>query len=152
MQKLIGTLLLLLPLSILYSQDTLNVPGEYTTIQAAIDASFDGDVVLVAEDTYYENINFLGKAIIVASNFILDGDTSHISRTIIDGSQATYPDTASVVSFKSGEDTTSVITGFTITGGKGIATDSILEADPDRVCNAGAHRTRLRALDQQRGQ
>ncbi len=115
----------------------INVPSDKLTIQAGIDSASNGDTVLVEEGTYYENIDFMGKAIVVASKFILDGDTSHISGTIIDGSQATDSDTASVVSFKSGEDTTSVITGFTIIGGKGIATDSIFEGDPDRVCKAG---------------
>ena len=116
----------------------INIPSDFTTIQAGIDEASDGDTVLVAEDTYYENINFLGKAITVASQFILDGDTAHISNTIIDGSQATDPDTASVVSFKSGEDSTSVITGFTITGGKGTAANKIFESDADAVWLAGA--------------
>jgi len=119
MQKLIVTLLLLLPFSILYAQDTLNVPGEYSTIQAAINAATNGDVVLVAEDTYYENIDFIGKAITVASHFLVDGNETHIENTIIDGSQPTNPDSGSVVFFISGEDTNSVLCGFTITGGSG---------------------------------
>jgi hypothetical protein len=49
----------------------------------------------------------------------MDGDTSHISHTIIDGSHAPNPDSASVVYFISGEDTTSILCGFTIQGGKG---------------------------------
>jgi len=100
--------------------EILNVPsGKYPTIQAGIDSSINGDTVLVAEDTYYENINFRGKAIIVASQFIMDKDTSHISKTIINGSEHTNPDSGSVVYFISGEDTTSVLCGFTITGGSG---------------------------------
>jgi len=114
-----GGLTIGLATTLTLSPDTLNVPGQYSTIQAAIDAATDGDVVLVAEGTYYENINYKGKAITVASYFLLDGDTSHISNTIIDGSQPSHPDSGSVVSFISGEDTTSVLCGFTITGGTG---------------------------------
>jgi predicted GH43/DUF377 family glycosyl hydrolase len=98
---------------------TINVPDDFETIQAAIDAAHDGNVVLVDEGTYYENINFKGKAITVASLFYMDGDTSHISKTIINGSQHADPDSGSVVNFISGEDTTSILCGFTITGGSG---------------------------------
>ena len=96
-----------------------SIPGDYASIQVAIEAAADGDTLIVEEGTYYENINFLGKAITVASRFIWDADTSHISKTIIDGSQSTNPDTASVVIMRSGEDTTSVLMGLTITGGTG---------------------------------
>ncbi len=98
---------------------TINVPEDQPTIQSAIDSSGDGGLVLVAEGTYYENINFKGKKITVASHYYLDGDTSHITNTIINGSQPSNPDSGSVVYFVSGEDTTSVLTGFTITGGTG---------------------------------
>ena len=97
-----------------YSQDTIHVPADYSTIQAGIDAAQNGNIVLVDDGTYLENINFNGKAITVASNFIIDEDTNHISNTIIDGSQPSNPDSASVVTFESGEDTTSVLYGFKI--------------------------------------
>ena len=69
------------------SQVTIHVPADYTTIQAAIDAANNGDIVLVAEGIYYENINFMGKAITVASKYYIDGKQKHIRKTIIDGSQ-----------------------------------------------------------------
>jgi len=98
----------------------IHVPNDHPTIQDGINAASDGDTVLVAENRYFENIRFMGKAITVASEFVLDGDTSHIAKTIIDGSQPEDPDSASVVFFVHGEDTTSIINGFTITGGTGV--------------------------------
>ena len=97
----------------------ITIPADFTTIQAGINAASDGDTVLVDEGYYFENINFKGKAITVASNFILDGDTSHISKTIIDGSQPSNQDSASVVTMISGEDENSKLIGLTITGGSG---------------------------------
>ncbi len=105
----------------------IHVPGDQATIQAGINAAVDGDTVLVADNTYIENINFLGKAITVASHFIMNGDTSHIANTIIDGSQPSNPDSGSVVYFISGEDTTSVLMGFTITGGSGTLSEYSLQ-------------------------
>ncbi|MBW6459981.1 MAG: right-handed parallel beta-helix repeat-containing protein [Bacteroidales bacterium] len=98
----------------------IHVPADQPTIQAGIEAAaFWGDTVLVAEGTYIENIDFRGKLITVASHFIMDGDTNHINNTIIDGSSHANPDEGSVVFFRSYEDTTSVLCGFTITGGTG---------------------------------
>ncbi|VAX29584.1 Alkaline phosphatase [hydrothermal vent metagenome] len=102
----------------LYGQ-VINVPDDQPTIQEAINASVDGDTVLVADGTYFENINYRGKAITVASWFLVDGDETHIDSTIINGSQPTHPDSGSVVQFGSGTDSNSVLYGFTITGGSG---------------------------------
>ena len=98
----------------------IHVPGDYATIQQGINAAIPGDTVLVADGIYYEQINFLGKKpLMVASQFVTDGDASHIDNTVIDGSQIANPDSATVVYFASGEDTTSVLCGFTIRNGKG---------------------------------
>ena len=101
---------------------TINVPAEYPSIQAGINAALDGDTVLVADSTYYENINFKGKTITVVSHFLMDGNSTHIDSRIIDGSQSSNPDSASVVLFTSGEDSNSVICGFTLKGGYGTKT------------------------------
>ena len=50
----------------------IQVPSQYPTIQAAIDASQDGDVIIVQPGTYAENINFNGKAITLSSMNPLD--------------------------------------------------------------------------------
>jgi hypothetical protein len=95
------------------------VPADYNTIQIAIDSSSNGDIVLVDEGVYYENINYKGKAITVASHFIIDSLESIIWNTVIKGCQPSNPDSGSVVYFISGEDTNSILIGFTITGGTG---------------------------------
>jgi hypothetical protein len=75
----------------------INVPADYSTIQEAINASINGDTVLVASGTYYENINFRGKNILLSSYYIFNEDVSYISNTIINGSQPVHQDTASCV-------------------------------------------------------
>ena len=56
----------------------INIPDDYSTIQAGIDAASDGDTVLVAAGTYVENINWS-----TIDNISLIG--SGIDSTIIDG-------------------------------------------------------------------
>jgi len=87
---------------------TLHVPQTYSTIQSAIDAASNGDIVLVAPGTYVENLDFLGKAIHVKS-------TKGPDVTIIDGSGGG----ASVVTFVNGEPNDAVLEGFKITKGTG---------------------------------
>jgi hypothetical protein len=106
-----------------------HVPGEYRTIQAAIDSSAAGDTVLVAPGRYVENIRFGGKGIVVASEYLLTRDPAVIPRTVLDGSRPRHPDTASVVLFVDEEDSTAVLSGFTLTGGKGtVWTDAAQKA------------------------
>jgi hypothetical protein len=90
----------------------INVPDDQPIIQAGIEASIDGDTVLVQPNTYYENINFNGHNIMVGSPFVTTDDPSYISLTIIDGNQS-----GSVVSFANGENESAIITGFTIQNG-----------------------------------
>jgi len=113
MKKLIicTTILALLPYGLALST-VINVPGDQPTIQQGIDASVDGDTVLVQPGTYVENINFNGHNIVLGSLFLTTGDTSFISTTIINGDSA-----GSVVTFENSEDSAAGITGFTITNG-----------------------------------
>ena len=80
------TKLLILSISISWGYSTiLNVPADYPTIQAGIDASVDGDTVLIEPGTYDENwIRFWGKNIVVTSS----GTTEE---TIIDGNNMSCP-------------------------------------------------------------
>ncbi|NUN70732.1 MAG: right-handed parallel beta-helix repeat-containing protein, partial [Bacteroidetes bacterium] len=69
--------------------------------------------------TYYENINFRGKNIVVTSRFYENSGTQYILSTVINGSTPSHPDTASCVLIVSGESSSAVLQGFMLTGGKG---------------------------------
>jgi hypothetical protein len=98
-------LAVLLPAEPASAQAVINVPGDSPTIQGAIDVAAPGDTVLVAPGTYFENINFGGKAITVES-------AQGPEATIIDGNLA-----GSVVTFVSEEGLASVLRGFTLQRG-----------------------------------
>lgn len=84
------------------------VPDDHTTIQGAIGAAANGDVVVVRAGTYVENIDFAGKAITLKSQGGPDV-------TVIDGNKA-----GSVVTFQSGEGPGAVLTGFTVQNGSAL--------------------------------
>jgi len=87
---------------------TIYVPGDYGTIQDAIDDACPTDEIIVDPDTYYEAIDFKGKAITVRSSG--GADVTTIDATGL---------SASVVKCVNGEGPDTVLDGFTITGGTG---------------------------------
>jgi nitrous oxidase accessory protein NosD len=91
------------------SSAVIHVPGDHATIQGAIDAAAEFDTVLVAPGTYGENIDFIGKAIIVKSS-------GGPGATVIDAHQS-----GCCVTFRTWEGPDSVIEGFTLTNGSGSA-------------------------------
>lgn len=95
----------------------------YDTIQGAIDAAVDGDVVVVLpndctpEGRWFETIDFLGKAIRVQSGN--PSDPAVVSTTVLAGDLEDP-----IIQMHSGEHGDSVVDGFTIVDGKfGIHTD-----------------------------
>ena len=79
-------------------------------IQGAIDAAQEGCEIIVSPGTYYENINFNGKNIILRSTD--PTSPTLVASTIIDGRSS---DT--VVTFSGAESPECVLSGFTITNG-----------------------------------
>ena len=108
---------------------TLYVPGDYNSIQAAIDEAVSGeDQIEVAPGTYYEAINFNGKAIKLYSS---GGPTvTTVDATGID---------ASVVTCTNGEGSGTILEGFTITGGSG--TQQWFGKTGGGMCNIGSSPT-----------
>ena len=82
-------------------------------IQRAIELSKPGDEIVVAQGTYNELINFIGKGVTVRSS---EGPAV----TVIDAGPVEDPGTGKpVVRCDSGEGPDSVLDGFTLTGGTG---------------------------------
>ena len=114
--KRISLLLLLLASGSVFSA-MINVPADHTTIQAAIDAAVNGDMVLVADGTYTGegnvNLDFKGKAITVKS---------------AGGADVCIIDCENIIdvggfNFHSGETESSVLDGFTITKANAVSSE-----------------------------
>lgn len=88
--------------------EDVTVPGDYATIQAAIDAVGSGSTITVAPGTYNEAINFNGKNLTVISSS--GPEVTFINAT---------GQNASVVRFSNNETSAAVLEGFHLTGGTG---------------------------------
>jgi len=67
---------------------TINIPSDYTTIQAAINAAIDGDTISIKSGTYNENVN-LNKSLKLigetSSSVVIDGLGNDNAINITDG-------------------------------------------------------------------
>jgi len=130
--------ILVLPL---FSQTTYLVgdnflhPGvdfNFDNIQPAIDASADGDTIIVYPGRYWTiQVNFTGKNIYVTSRYQYTGDRNDIYNTIIDGNSY-----GSAVLFTNNETRDAVLNGFTIVNGIGEQTS---QYDPQVRAGGGLY-------------
>jgi hypothetical protein len=93
----------------------------YDSIQEAIDTAQDGHRIIVRKGTYYETIDFLGKSLHVTGfDPNVETQTDQLCPIIDAGYQGT------AVTFSSGEDPNTRLSGFTITRGLGQYAGGIL--------------------------
>jgi|GEM_PF-4953033 len=105
-------------LATVVSGQVIHVPAQYGTIQQAVDVAQPGDTVLIDDGTYYEHVLISGKRnLTIASRFITEFDSVHLYNTILDG--RSYNNQYGSVIRLMNTDTTTVISGLTITGGNG---------------------------------
>jgi parallel beta-helix repeat protein len=106
----------------------LHVPLEYPTIQAGIDAAAEGDTVLVGDGTYTgpgnRDLDFGGVNMVLMSEHGPEVTIIDCEGNSLDPHRGFY--------FHSGEDSSAVLTGFTILSGSVVAA-------PPNVFGGGIH-------------
>lgn len=109
--KFLLILLVIIPIKI--KATILNVPSQYTTIQAAINAASSGDTILVNDGTYYVNhLSVTNKSLYLHS---VNGSGA----TILDGSNVNQ-----ILEVDNSPGQHFEIRGFTITNGRGQSSSS----------------------------
>ena len=67
----------------------INIPEDYPLIQQGIDIAVPGDTILIWPGTYIEELEINQKDLTLGSRYLITGDTSYISNTVLDG-DSTY--------------------------------------------------------------
>lgn len=93
-------------------QVALDGTQAYTSIQSAINTAIDQDTILVHPGRYYENIVISGRQLTIGSLELINGDSTYIAQTIVDGNQ-------SGSCFHINNNSTVSIQGFYLTNGIG---------------------------------
>lgn len=103
------------------SGNVLHVPGDYSTIQIAINAAVDGDSIHVGPGTFVGNIDFNGKTIKLVGSGGIDNPA-----TIIEASAVN----ASTIRIDNGEGEGTLFSGFCVQNGGDVITFDIENSSP----------------------
>lgn len=114
--------------------ETIRVPQDFASIQAAINVAMAGDTVLVAPGIYAENIVIVTPGVRLHSQYVSTADAAQIQNTVLDGGGGTV---VTVGATAAG----TVIAGFTVQNGDdGIScaadtdiTDNIITGNGDGI-------------------
>ena len=104
---------------------TINIPADYSTIQEGIDAAIDGDIIMISQGTYYENL-IINKEITLTSSIAVEEleedwyNNITIKETIINGSVLSDPRKRSCLIIRDGN-IQPTIQGLTFEAGVGTA-------------------------------
>ena len=112
-RRLFPIVVLFMVIALKGNTQTHDVPGDYESIQLAIDASNPGDTIILQNGTYTENIVIL-KPITITSLYAQTNDTLDIENTIIDGNQS-----GSVIQVLEVTSGNVNLNGITLTNGSG---------------------------------
>jgi nitrous oxidase accessory protein NosD len=110
---LLAVMLLLSPVAatakpVAAQNDTINVPGDYPTIQQAIDAASDGDTIIVAAGSFKENVTVDKSLTLKGAQAGVDARNRSGAETIIE------PDEGAGIRILTIADRVIVIDGFTV--------------------------------------
>jgi hypothetical protein len=90
----------------------LSVPADAPSVGAGVFLAFPSEIVTVSPGTYYDNVRFTGRNVVLQSTNPQDDDI--VSSTIIDGRESAH-----VIRLTGTEDESCVIRGLTIRNGYG---------------------------------
>jgi len=115
--------------SVSYSGDGSSWETALKTVQEGINVASEGDMVVVAQGTYVENIHFGGKNLILRGTDPLDHGV--VSSTVIRGNRA-----GPAATFAGTEGETCMLSGFTIQDGSAAYGGGICGGTPNRHTHA----------------
>jgi hypothetical protein len=105
-------LLALLLFSTLAQASILHVPQDYTSIQAALDATQNADTVLIARGRHFAILDAPEHTVSLFSNYVFTQDSTDIVETILDGELE-----GTVLQLHASGEHETIINGLTITRG-----------------------------------
>ena len=117
-----------------FASTTLTVPGQYPTIQAALNAASSGDTVSVSPGTYIENLDFQGKAV----NLVSTAGASQTTIAAPGGTAVTIGPAGSIVGFTISGGTATFGAGMAVSGSGTVIAKDIFQSNSEGAGGFGA--------------